>query len=179
MSFLCIAPESLRRLRRKLEAHDPALAASLLHDAGFATGEALVRAWPERIRERTGLDDADRLDQRWFGPLLAEAAREFGWGDPTISALGDDAMLLEAEDWSESGTDSSAQPACHFTAGALAAFLSGLAGAPIAVLEVECRSMGKSRCAFLAGSPATMSATWDLMVAGGDWRDNFAAAHTD
>lgn len=175
MSFLCIASGSLQRLRHQLNAHDPSLAATLLHDAGFATGEALAAGWADRIRERAGLADPTQLDHRWFGPLFAEAAREFGWGNSTLSELGDEAMLIESPDWSEAEAGSAQHPACHFTAGALAAFLSALAGAPLAVLEVECRSAGKSRCAFIAGSPAMMAATWDLVVAGGDWRESFSA----
>jgi|SRR5690606_1905787 len=175
MSFFHVSPESIRRLRRQLDAHDPSLAASLLHDAGFATGEALAAAWAERIRDRTGLEDPGALDQRWFGTLLAGMSRDLGWGNPSLTELGDEALLIESKDWAESAEDSVPHPACHFTAGALAAFLSALAGAPIAVLEVECRSAGKPRCAFVAGSPAMISATWDLVVAGGDWRDGFAA----
>ena len=176
MSFLCIAPASLQRLREQLTSHAPALAARILHDAGFATGEALAQVWPDRIRQRTGLDDPSRLDLRWFGPLLTEACRECGWGEATVSEFGDEALLLASEHWSEATPDGSLRPSCHFTAGALAAFLTRLAGAPIAVREVECRSAGKSGCAFVAGSPATIGGAWDLLAAGGDWRDAFAGA---
>jgi predicted hydrocarbon binding protein len=178
MSFFHISPDSIRRLRQRLDAHDPSLAATLLHDAGFATGEAMAAAWSGRIKERTGLADPGRLDHRWFDTLFAELSRDLGWGSPSLTELGDEALLIESEDWAESVEASSPHPACHFTAGALAAFLSALAGGPIAVLEVECRSAGKSRCAFVAGSPAMISATWDLVVAGGDWRDGFAATRT-
>ena len=101
MPFLCIAPASLHRLRQQLHSHDPVAAARLLHEAGFATGEALADTWQHRITERTGLEDAAQLDSRWFGPLLAEVASEFGWGSLTLSELVEEALLLDSTDWSE------------------------------------------------------------------------------
>ena len=178
MPFLCIAPASLHRLRQQLHAHDPVTAAKFLHEAGFATGEAFAAAWSERLVERTGLDDPTQLDARWFGPLLAEVATEFGWGTLELHELGDEALSLESTDWAEALPDTSNHPACHFTAGALAAFLSAQAGTPIAVLEVECRSAGGDRCRFAAGSPEMLAVVWDLLAAGGDWREAFAATRT-
>jgi bacteriochlorophyll 4-vinyl reductase len=175
MYFLCIAPASLHRLRQQLHSQDPVAAARLLHEAGFATGEALAAAWQQRIAERTGLEDPAHLDSRWFGPLLAEVATEFGWGSLALSDLGDEAVLLDSTDWAEALPNTSAHPACHFTAGALAAFLSAQAGTAIAVLEVECRSSGAEQCRFAAGSTEVLAAAWDLLAAGGAWRDAFAA----
>src|SRR5690606_10343794 len=178
MSFFHISPASIRRLRQRLGAHDPSLAATLLHDAGFATGEAMAAAWSGRIKERTGLADPGRLDHRWFDTLFAELSRDLGWGSPSLTELGDEALLIESEDWAESVEASSPHPACHFTAGALAAFLGALAGGRIPGLERACRPAGKSRCAFGAGSPARISAAWDLVVGGGEWRDGLAATRT-
>jgi bacteriochlorophyll 4-vinyl reductase len=175
MPFLCIAPASLHRLRQQLHAHDPVAAATLLHEAGFATGELMASAWAERLSERTGLDDPGQLDVRWFGPMLTEVATEFGWGSLELSELDDEALLLDSSDWAEALADTSSHPACHFTTGALAAFLSAQAGTPVAVIEVECRSSGAERCRFAAGSPEMLAVVWDLMTAGGDWRDAFAA----
>jgi bacteriochlorophyll 4-vinyl reductase len=175
MSFLCIAPASLHRLRQQLDAHDPVAAAKLLHEAGFATGEALAAGWPDRIAQRTGLTDPGELDSRWFGPLLAEVAAEVGWGTLSLTELGDEAVLIDSEDWAEALPDTCSHPACHFTAGALAAFLSAQAGSPIAVLEVECRSSGSEMCRFAVGSTELLASVWDLLTAGGAWRDAFAA----
>ena len=52
MSFLCIAPASLHRLRQQLHSHDPVAAAKLLHEAGFATGELMAQGWKSRLAER-------------------------------------------------------------------------------------------------------------------------------
>lgn len=146
-----------------------------MHEAGFATGEALAEAWQQRIAERTGLAEPGALDVRWFGPLLAEVATEFGWGSLALSELGEEALVLASPDWAEALPDTSQHPACHFTAGALAAFLSAQAGTAIAVLEVECRSSGAEQCRFVGGSPGMLAAAWDLMAAGGDWREAFLA----
>lgn len=175
MPFLCIAPASLHRLRQQLHAHDPVAAARLLHEAGFATGEAFAAAWNHRVTERTGLDDPGLLDARWFGPLLTEVATEFGWGTIELQELGEEVLILDSPDWAEALPNTSMHPACHFTAGALAAFLSAQAGTAIAVLEVECRSAGNGLCRFAAGSPEMLAVVWDLLAAGGDWREAFAA----
>ena len=39
----------------------------------------------------------------------------------------------------------------------------------VAVMEVECRSRGESRCRFLAGAPETLSALYDRMAAGASY----------
>lgn len=173
MSLFTIAPESLHRLRRRLHDSAPAAAADLLQDAGFASGEALSERWRNRVAERTGLDDARTLDLRWFGPLLDELCVGLGWGSLTATPLGDRALLLEAGDWAEAEPGSSDRPSCHFSCGCFAAFLTGQAGAPIGVLEVECRSHDAEACRFLAGSSETLAAVYDLLAAGRSWRDAF------
>lgn len=175
MPFLCIAPASLHRLRQQLHAHDPVAAAKLLHEAGFATGELFAEEWRARLNERAGLGDPAHLDTRWFGKLLGDVATEFGWGTLQVTTLGDEAVTLDSADWAEALPGTSSHPACHFTTGALAAFLSAQAGATMAVLEVECRSTGAEQCRFAAGSPDMLSQVWDLMAAGGDWHDAFEA----
>jgi hypothetical protein len=173
MPHFLIAPASLHRLRRRLHDTAPAAAADMLQDAGFASGEALAERWRNRIAERTGLDDATRLDLRWFGPLLDELCVGLGWGSLSMTALGDRALLLEAGDWAEADPGSSDRPSCHFSCGCFAAFLTAQAGAPIGVLEVECRSNGAEACRFLAGSTATLAAVYDLLAAGRPWREAF------
>jgi hypothetical protein len=48
----------------------------------------------------------------------------------------------------------------------IADFFSRLAGAPLAVMEVECRSMGGERCRFLIGAGETMQRVYDEMGQG-------------
>ena len=72
MFSFAIAPASLHRLRRRLLAAGPGIAAEIMQDAGFATGEALDAAWTAQVAERTGVVDTGGLDADWFGPMLAE-----------------------------------------------------------------------------------------------------------
>ncbi len=176
MPHFAIAPASLHRLRHRLYERDPAAAAELLREAGIASGEALAERWRNRVAERTGLDDAHRLDLRWFGPLLDELCVGLGWGSLSATPLGDRALLLEAGDWAEAEPNSADRPACHFTCGCFTAFLSAQAPTPIDVIEVECRSQGAEACRFLAGSPSTLAAIHDLVAAGRPWREAFSAA---
>lgn len=170
MPNFAITPTSLHRLRHRLEALAPGAAAEILQDAGFVTGEALAQRWRNRVAERTGLLDAGALDARWFGPLLDELCVQLGWGSLTVVPLGDAAVLLEAGAWAEAEPGATRHPGCHFSSGVLAAFLTAEAGAPIGVLEVECRSTGAEACRFVAGSAETLGGVYDLIAAGGDWR---------
>jgi V4R domain len=173
MISFSIAPTSLHRLRRRLLAAGPGVAAEILQDAGFATGQELFTEWCVRVTARTGIDDAGRLDVIWFGPLLAEVWGRLGWGTLTVTAVADRALLLSSHDAAEAESRSSQHPGCYFTCGCLAAFLTAQAGTALAVLEVECRSSGGDRCRFLAGSSETLAAVYDLIAAGGNWREAF------
>lgn len=168
MPLFQISPESIRQLRRGLQVED---GASVLHQAGFATGQALATEWRDQLRQRASLDDPALLDQRWFGPLLSELCERLGWGPVELESPGDEVLLISSTAWTESEPGSAEIPSCHFTAGALASFLTSQAGAPLAVLEVECRSCGGEACRFLAGAPDLVSLAWDLLAAGGNWRD--------
>jgi hypothetical protein len=57
-------------------------------------------------------------------------------------------------------------PGCYFTAGIFADFFGRVAGSPVAVMEVECRSMGNERCRFLLGSAETLQRVYDEMGQG-------------
>ena len=174
MITFAIAPASLHRLRRRLLAAGPGVAATILQDAGFATGESLSVAWHARVTERTGVEDAGQLDANWFGPLLGELCASLGWGTLTTASVADRGLLLSSTDWAEAEPASAEHPGCYFTCGCLAAFLTAQAGAPLAVLEVECRSCGGGQCRFLAGSADTLAAVYDLVAAGRGWREAFA-----
>jgi hypothetical protein len=169
-----IAPQSLHRLRRRLLAAGPGVAAEILQDAGFATGESLVTAWIARVAERTGVADTGRLDTNWFGPLLSGLCASLGWGTLRVDPIGERALLLSSSDWAEAEVASTDHAGCYFSCGCLAAFLTAQAGAPLAVLEVECRSSGSDQCRFLAGSAETLAAVYDLVAAGRGWREGFA-----
>lgn len=171
-----ISPGSLHRLRRRLLAAGPGVAAEILQDAGFASGQELFAEWSARVATQTGLNDPGRLDADWFGPMFGELCQSLGWGRLSVSAVADRAVLLTSDDWQEAEADGSEHPACYFTCGCLAAFFTAQAGEGLAVLEVECRSSGAAQCRFLAGSSETLAAVYDVVAAGGSWREAFLPA---
>ncbi len=172
---LAIAPASLHQLRRRLLSAGTGVAADILQDAGFATGDGLFRQWQTLVVERTGVVDPGALDSIWFGSLLCELLESLGWGSLSTTPIGDEALLMSAANWMEAEVNASEHPGCYFTCGALAAFLTAQAGAPMAVLEVECRSCGDSQCRFLAGSAKTLAVVYDMMSAGAPWREAFGS----
>ena len=173
MTTFHIAATSLHRLRRRLLAAGPGVAAEILQDAGFATGEAMIGLWSERVSDRTGVGDSGQLDAAWFAPLMAELCANLGWGTLGVDTLGERAILFSSPDWAEAEPGSTDHAGCYFSCGCLAAFLTAQAGAPLAVLEVECRSCGGAQCRFLAGSAETLAVVYDLIAAGRTWRDAF------
>jgi hypothetical protein len=42
-------------------------------------------------------------------------------------------------------------------------------GAPLAVMELQCRGQGDEECRFLIGSPETLSAVYDAVSHGEDY----------
>lgn len=136
-----------------------AAAAEALRLAGHAAGDTMFRIL---TGESTPADmPADRF---WAG--IARLFSSRGWGQLTFSQAHPGVGALEAGDWAEAATATADQPACHFTTGMLANLLGQTAGAEIAVLEVECRSRGDTRCRFLFGSPDAMTSVYERVAAG-------------
>lgn len=179
MPTFAIAPASLHRLRRRLQAIDPQTTAALLQEAGFATGEALAVRWREHLRLRASLDEPAQLDREWFAPLLTELSSTLGWGSLQVETLAGQAVLLSSPNWTEAESNSATNPSCHFSCGVLAAFLTTQAGASIAVLEVECRSRGDAQCRFLAASTETLAAVFDVLNAGRPWQEGLPGMAED
>ena len=84
-----------------------------------------------------------------------------------VGTLHDSVLTLDSPNWAESDPASAMQfPGCYLSAGLLADFFGRVAGAQLAVMEVECRSMGSERCRFLLGSAETMQHIYDAMAQG-------------
>jgi len=84
---------------------------------------------------------------------------------------------LDSADWGESESSARTEhPACHITTGMFADLFGRLAGAPVAVLEVECRSAGDPRCRFLVGNPDVMDAVYEEMGRGAAYEAAVKAA---
>ena len=71
---------------------------------------------------------------------------------------------VDSADWAEADASSALEfPGCYLTTGFFADFFGRLAGSPLAVMEVECRSMGGERCRFLLASGEVMQHVYDAM----------------
>lgn len=166
-----IARRALHQLRAALERDLGVQAASYLQEAGFAAGESAHDAFGAWVVDRYGISEPGGLDARWLGEALSGFFMHSGWGTLDVRQLGP-VLALDSEDWAEALDQPEADyPTCHLTSGMLADLLGRIAGEPTAVMEVECRSRGDSRCRFLAGSPDTLGSLYERMAQGAGYRD--------
>ncbi|NUQ11801.1 MAG: hypothetical protein HUU26_05645 [Gemmatimonadaceae bacterium] len=167
--MVTVTRASLLSLRAALLRSSDPQAAVTLQEAGYAGGSALYEAFRRWLAERTetGIEE---LDLSAFQRLASEYFAESGWGTLQVGTVADAVATLDSEDWSEADPAAGAQhPSCHLTTGMFADLFGRLAGAPVAVLEVECRSAGHARCRFLIGSPEVMDAVYEAMGNGVDY----------
>jgi predicted hydrocarbon binding protein len=164
--MLALTRASLATLRSALLRDGGPEAAVYLQEAGYAGGDALWIVFKGWLRERT-FEPAEALDVRTFEQRVSEFFAEAGWGHISIGSLGDVVATLDSSDWGEADPNSGMDhPCCHLTTGMFADLFGRVAGAPVAVLEVECRSAGADRCRFLVGSPQVMEQIYDEMGRG-------------
>ena len=137
-----------------------------LQEAGYTAGDALYYAFASWLPGR-GHGAPETLDLETAQAQASAFFHESGWGEVTFQPLGA-AVAVDAPRWSEA--DGSAElglPGCAFGTGLLSGFFGRLADAPLAALEVECRSAGDARCRFLLGGAETLEAVYEEMAAGG------------
>jgi uncharacterized protein len=135
-------------------------AAGALRAAGHAAGDALYEIFA--AQQEPGDLPADAFWQR-LGQLFASR----GWGQFRHAEIHPGVGALETTNWAEAADGAVAdQPSCHFTTGMLANLLGRVAGTDVAVLEVECRSRGDSRCRFLFGGTDAVYAVYERLVEG-------------
>src|SRR5207249_11885308 len=97
---------------------------------------------------------------------------ELGWGAVMVGTLHDSVLTLDSPNWAESDPASAMQfPGCYLSAGLLADFFGRVAGAQLAVMEVECRSMGSERCRFLLGTGEVMQRVYEEMGSGASYEE--------
>jgi predicted hydrocarbon binding protein len=146
-------------------------AAGCLQEAGYAGGATLFKAFDAWTRahgygaaESTSAADFPKLASGFFGDL--------GWGAVSMTTLGEAVAALDCTDWGEAEPDAGLDfPNCHFSTGMFADFFSRLAGTPMAVMEVECRSMGSPHCRFLVGNADSLSHVFEAMSRGVAYTD--------
>ena len=118
-----------------------------LHQAGYAAGAAAAPA------VAIGSGDAGALGEDAFWAKLANFFGQRGWGSLRHARPHKAVGLLSSDDWAEATAgDGGPDASCHFSAGFLSGILTELAGGPVAVLEVACRSRGGDACQFVFGS---------------------------
>lgn len=140
--------------------------AAHLQNAGYAGGAPLYGAFSTWMQQR-GYGAPEALPAIAFADRASEFFRELGWGTMELGALGDAAATIDTPDWAEADAAGGLGfPGCHLTTGMFADFFGRLAGEPLAVMEVECRSMGADRCRFLLASGDVMQTVYDAMGAG-------------
>ena len=164
--MLALTRASLAALRAALMRDAGASAASYLQEAGYAGGDAMFASFAQWLRGR-GQDDPAELDLQAFETAATEYFRAAGWGSLSITSLGEAVAALDSDDWGEADPASAlSQPGCHLTTGMFASFFGRVAEAPLAVLEVECRSMGHDRCRFLLGNAEVMEHVYAKLETG-------------
>jgi predicted hydrocarbon binding protein len=158
--------DALAALRSVLFRNAGANAAAYLQEAGYAGGQALFQAFSQWCASRQ-LVAPEAMTAPEFEQRSTEFFRELGWGAMSVTNPGDAVLMLDSPDWAEADPSSAMEyPGCYLTSGLLADFFGRVAGAPLAVMEVECRSMGSPRCRFLLGSAETMQYVYDGITTG-------------
>ena len=117
-----------------------------------------------------GVDDPTELAAPRLAEILSRFFSELGWGTVEVTPLGDAAFAIDSLNWPEAQADAGVQyPSCFFTSGLLADFVSRIADAGLAVMEVECRSRADARCRWLVGAPETLTALYQHMAQRADY----------
>jgi predicted hydrocarbon binding protein len=169
-ALVAMTRDSLIALRTVLFRDVGADAATLLQEAGIAGGSGLYDAFTRWLSDR-GYDAPESLAASEFPDRATEFFRDAGWGSITVGAL-DAVATIDSPDWAEGDPKFPLEfPGCYYSTGVFADFFGRLAGAPLAVMEVECRSMGGDRCRFLVGSEETMQRVYDEMGKGVAYTD--------
>ncbi len=157
----------IHQLRASLERDTGLQAAAYLQEAGFAGGEELYADFGEWLARARGVEQPSELDVKFLGEVLGEFFADQGWGRLNATPLGPAVLALDSAEWAEALDERQGEfPSCHLSCGLLADFLGRMSQELVAVMEVECRSRGESRCRFLAGSPETLGILYDQMARG-------------
>jgi uncharacterized protein len=164
--MLAVTKDALVALRNALMRDTGHAAAAYFQEAGYAGGGALFEAFRGWLSAR-GAEAPESLTLDEFQGLAGQFFEEAGWGSLTVGSLHDAVATLDSPNWGEASPEGGMEhPCCHLSSGMFADFFGRVADAPLAVMEVECRSMGAERCRFLLGSTEVMQQVYDAMSQG-------------
>jgi len=164
-ALVALTRDSLIALRAAMFRDIGLNAAGLLQEAGYAGGPALYEAFTKWLAAHGG-SSPDAIEASEFSAKATQFFREAGWGSVDVGSL-HTVATVDSSDWAESDPRHPMEyPGCYYTSGVLADFFTRLAGEPLAVMEVECRSMGGDRCRFLVGSADRMQQVYEAMNQG-------------
>lgn len=173
--MVALTRDTLAGLRTALMRDTGYAAAGYLQEAGYAGGGALFEAFRGWLAAR-GAGAPESLSLDAFQQRATEFLRECGWGSLTVGDLHDTVATLDSSDWGESTPGAGLEhPGCHLSSGMFADFFGRVAAAPLAVMEVECRSAGAARCRFLLGSTEVLQQVYEEMSRGAGYEEAVGA----
>lgn len=141
-----------------------------LHNAGFRTGSAAAATIGGNG------EDPTTLAQGAFWSRLSDFFAKRGWGTLRHEPAHEGVGVLFSADWAEASEgDLEADASCCFSTGFLSGLLSELAGGPVAVLEVGCRTRGADACRFAFGSEEVIHDLYGRLLDGADFDAALAA----
>jgi len=176
-ALVAMTRDSLLALRAALFRDVGPNAAAMLQEAGFAGGQAMFGSFGNWLMAR-GLPAPEDLPAADFATHATDFFRDAGWGSIELGVL-DSVATVDSPDWAEADPAFPLEfPGCYYTSGVMADFFGRLAGEAIAVMEVECRSMGGERCRFLIGTGETLQHVYDEMAQGVGYADALAEETT-
>lgn len=154
--------EFLTALHGAVDDSRQALTSDAVRDAGYHAGAAMYDRFSAWLSAR-GEYGPESLEDERFGALVSEFFAACGWGELKITTLSGAVVAIDAAQWCEADGGAGG---CLVSTGLLSGFFGCLAGAPIAVLEVECRAAGEERCRFLLGSGDVLGYVHEAMGRG-------------
>lgn len=169
--LMAVSRTGLAALRAALVRDHGPRAAAALQEAGYAGGAGVFAAFRSWLAER-GERDPEVMDLAAFRRAVGDFFRETGWGTHDLGSLDDAVATVDSPDWSEADpAEQLEHPGCHYTTGLLSYFYGQVSGAPLSVLEVECRSAGAPRCRFLMGNTEVLGYVFDQLERGTPYQD--------
>jgi predicted hydrocarbon binding protein len=169
--LVALSRRTLATLRAALFRDSGPSATTYLQEAGYAGGETVYASFRDWLAARGG-PEPEELGVEEFQQQASAYFREAGWGTISVGSLNEAVVAIDSDDWGEADAESRLEhPGCHLTTGMFADFFGRISDLSLAVLEVECRSMGAPRCRFLLGNSEVMHFLYGEMERGGGYEE--------